>query len=72
MKLRYRPDTGSLYIGFTSTPGTDTRAIAGGLNVDQDVAGGVVGFAIDAVWHAQACEAGAGRHDEAQRGLLRW
>ena len=34
MKLRYYPETDSLYIEFKPTPGTETREVAGGLNVD--------------------------------------
>ena len=47
MKLRYYPETDSLYIEFKPTPGTETREVADGLNVDLDDAGEVVGFDID-------------------------
>ncbi len=47
MKLHYYPETDSLYIEFRSGPGTDTREISDGLNVDLDADGGVVGFDID-------------------------
>ncbi len=47
MKLHYYPETDSLYIEFRSGPGTETREISDGLNVDLDGRGGVVGFDID-------------------------
>ena len=47
MKLHYYPETDSLYIEFRSGPGTETREISDGLNVDLDGQGGVVGFDID-------------------------
>jgi len=47
MKLHYYPETDSLYIELQSEPGTETREIAAGLNVDLDAKGDVVGFDID-------------------------
>lgn len=47
MKLHYYPETDSLYIEFKPTPGTETREVVGGLNVDLDADGEVVGFDID-------------------------
>jgi uncharacterized protein YuzE len=47
MKLHYYPDTDSLYIELRDTPAADTREIAGGLNVDFDNKGNVVGLDID-------------------------
>ena len=47
MKLHYYPETDSLYIEFRPGPGTETREISDGLNVDLDADGGVVGFDID-------------------------
>jgi uncharacterized protein YuzE len=47
MKLHYYPETDSLYIELKSIPGTETREIVEGLNVDLDVNGDVVGFDID-------------------------
>ena len=47
MKLHYYPETDSLYIELRPEPGTETREIASGLNVDLDAAGSVVGFDID-------------------------
>ena len=47
MKLRYYPETDSLYIELSSRPGAETREIADGLNVDFDVEGAVVGLDID-------------------------
>ena len=47
MKLHYYPETDSLYVEFKSGPGTETREVASGLNVDLDANGDVVGFDID-------------------------
>ncbi len=47
MKLHYYPETDSLYIELKAEPGTETREIAVGLNVDLNAAGEVVGFDID-------------------------
>jgi uncharacterized protein YuzE len=47
MKLHYYPETDSLYIELNSAPGTQTREIVEGLNVDLDSNGNVVGFDID-------------------------
>jgi uncharacterized protein YuzE len=47
MKLQYYPETDSLYIELKSAPGTQTREIVEGLNVDLDANGDVVGFDID-------------------------
>jgi uncharacterized protein YuzE len=47
MKLHYCPETDSLYIELKRTPGTQTREIVKGLNVDLDEHGDVVGFDID-------------------------
>ena len=47
MKLHYYPETDSLYIQVNSQPGTETREVASGLNVDIDAKGEVVGFDID-------------------------
>ena len=47
MKLHYYPETDSLYIELKPQPGTETREVASGLNVDIDAAGEVVGFDID-------------------------
>jgi uncharacterized protein YuzE len=47
MKLHYYPETDSLYIELNSAPGTQTREIVEGLNVDLDANGDVVGFDID-------------------------
>src|ERR1700712_3804988 len=48
MKLHYYPETdSSLYIELKSVPGTQTREIVEGLNVDLDANGDVVGFDID-------------------------
>jgi uncharacterized protein YuzE len=47
MKLHYYPETDSLYIELKRSPGTQTREIVDGLNVDLDANGDVVGFDID-------------------------
>jgi uncharacterized protein YuzE len=47
MKLHYYPETDSLYIELRDLPAADTREIAGGLNVDFDDSGNVVGLDID-------------------------
>lgn len=47
MKLHYHPETDSLYIELKSVPGTQTREVVEGLNVDLDANGDVVGFDID-------------------------
>ncbi len=48
MRLHYYSETDSLYIEFKPIPGTETREIVGGLNVDLDAEGVVVGLDIDA------------------------
>ena len=47
MKLHYYPETDTLYVEFKSEPGAETIEVTGGLNVDVDAAGEVVGFDID-------------------------
>ena len=47
MKLHYHPETDSLYIELRPEPGTDTREIVEGLNVDLNDQGEVVGLDID-------------------------
>jgi len=47
MKLRYYPETDSLYIELRATPGAETREVADGVNVDLDGDGNVVGIDID-------------------------
>ena len=47
MKLSYYADTDSLYVELKGSPGTETREVSRGLNVDLDAAGDVVGFDID-------------------------
>ena len=51
MKLHYYPETDSLYIELKTEPGTETREIASGLNVDFNAKGEVVGFDIDHASH---------------------
>lgn len=47
MKLHYYPETDSLYIELSATPGAETREIADSLVADFDANGNVVGFDID-------------------------
>jgi uncharacterized protein YuzE len=47
VKLHYYPETDSLYIELKDAPGSETREIVEGLNVDLDAKGDVVGFDID-------------------------
>ena len=44
MKLYYYADTDSLYVELKGSPGTETREVSNGLNVDLDAAGDVVGI----------------------------
>ena len=47
MKLHYYAETDSLYVELKRSPGTETREVSDGLNVDLDAQGEVVGFDID-------------------------
>ena len=47
MKLHYYPETDSLYIELKAEPGSETREIVDGLNVDLNAAGEIVGLDID-------------------------
>jgi len=47
MRLHYYPETDSLYVEFREGPGTETREVAEGVQVDLDAKGHVVGFDID-------------------------
>ena len=47
MKLRYYPETDSLYIDLKNKPGVDSREIAEGLVIDFDAEGNIVGIDID-------------------------
>lgn len=47
MKLHYYPDTDSLYIELSGNPGSETKEVAEGVNVDLDARGNLVGFDID-------------------------
>ena len=47
MKLRYYPETDSIYVELKAGPGAETREVLDGLNVDLDVNGSVLGFDID-------------------------
>lgn len=47
MKLHYYPETDSIYIELRAAPGTETREVADGVNIDLDANGGIVGIDID-------------------------
>ena len=47
MKLRYYPDTDSLYIDLAERPSTDSREVTPGVVLDFDAAGALVGIDID-------------------------
>ena len=47
MRLHYYPETDSLYIDFTGTPGSETRIIGEGVVADFDQAGNLVGLDVD-------------------------
>ena len=47
MKLHYYPETDSLYIDLTGTPGVSTREIVEGFVADFDGSGNLVGLDID-------------------------
>jgi uncharacterized protein YuzE len=47
MKLHYYPETDSLYVEFQEGPGTETREVADGVQIDLDARGHIVGFDID-------------------------
>lgn len=47
MKLKYYPDTGSLYIDLSGRVSTDSREISEGVVLDYDDTGDIVGIDID-------------------------
>ena len=47
MKLHYYPETDSIYIELRALPGTETREVADGVNIDLDEGGNIVGIDID-------------------------
>jgi uncharacterized protein YuzE len=47
MKLRYYPDTDSLYIDLSEHPSVESREISEGIVLDYDAAGNLVGIDID-------------------------
>ena len=47
MKLRYFPETDSLYIDLSPSASVDSREIADGVVIDLDGAGNIVGIDID-------------------------
>ena len=46
MKLRYYPETDSLYIDLSARPSADSREVADGIVVDLDEGGDIVGIDI--------------------------
>jgi len=47
MKLKYYPETDSLYIDLSSKPSADSRVISEGVVLDYDEEGNLVGIDID-------------------------
>lgn len=47
MKLKYYPETDSLYIDLSSKPSADTREISEGVVLDYDANGNLAGIDID-------------------------
>jgi uncharacterized protein YuzE len=47
MKLSYYPDTDSLYIDLSSKPSTESQEVSGGVVLDYDADGNLVGIDID-------------------------
>jgi uncharacterized protein YuzE len=47
MKLKYYPDTDSLYIDLSGKASTDSREISEGVVLDYDDSGSIVGIDID-------------------------
>ncbi|MDH4193908.1 MAG: DUF2283 domain-containing protein [Nitrospirota bacterium] len=46
MKLKYYPDTNSLYIDLSENPGVESREVSEGIVLDYDVEGHLVGINI--------------------------
>ncbi|HED03228.1 MAG TPA: DUF2283 domain-containing protein [Candidatus Fraserbacteria bacterium] len=47
MKLKYYPDTDSLYINLIDRPSVETREVSIGVLLDYDTSGNLVGIDID-------------------------
>ena len=47
MKIRYYPETDSLYVEFKAGPGAETLAVNNSVNIDIDANGEIVGLDID-------------------------
>ncbi len=47
MKLHYYPETDSAYVEFSKKPGTETREVADGLNIDLGADGELIGIEIE-------------------------
>ncbi len=47
MRLKYSPDTDSLYIDLSSKPSVDSREISDGVVLDYDADGNLAGIDID-------------------------
>jgi hypothetical protein len=73
MKLRYYPETDSLYIELNSAPGAEVREIVEGLVVDLDANGDVAGSTSSTLrrswicrrWRPSRCRRRARRSDVA-------
>ncbi len=51
MKLKYYPETDSLYIDLSSKPSVESREISEGIVLDYDAEGSLVGIDIDNASH---------------------
>ncbi len=47
MKLKYHPDTDSLYFDLSEKPSTESREVSEGIVLDYDAQGNLVGIDID-------------------------
>jgi len=47
MRLNYHPDTDSLYIDLSEHPSVESREVGGGVVLDYDAGGNLVGIDID-------------------------
>ena len=47
MKLRYYPETDSLYIDLADRPSVESKEVSGGIVLDYDADGNLVGIDID-------------------------
>ncbi len=49
MKLKYYPETDTLYVELKGTPSTESEEIAEGIVVDYDESGEIVGIEVEGV-----------------------